>query len=88
MTVDLFTIKFTRSGLDYVRQILGARPYDEAGALTANIEVQRREQEQAAQQTAAAAAATPAPAPATVRALRAVKRTRPLVEDPGASAKS
>ena len=43
---DLYAIKFTRQGLDYVRQVLGGRPYDEAGPLIANIEVQRREQDE------------------------------------------
>jgi hypothetical protein len=55
---DVYDIKFTRAGLDYVRQVLGARPYDEAGPLIANIEQQRREQD--------------APPSASVQTLRAV----------------
>jgi len=89
MTADLLTIKFTRAGFDYVRGVLGARPYDEAGALIQNLELQRREQEQAAEvPTAPPPPAAAAPAPATVRRLRAVKRTRGPAEEPGASATS
>jgi hypothetical protein len=45
---DVYTLKLTRPGLDYVRQVLGTRPYDEVGPLIANLEQQRREQDEGA----------------------------------------
>jgi hypothetical protein len=48
----IYAIQFTAQGLDYLRQVLGQRPYDEAGPLIQAIEIQRREQDQ-----------PPAPAP-------------------------
>lgn len=38
------TIEFTPAGLDYVRRVLGTRPYDEAGPLIAELEQQRAAQ--------------------------------------------
>jgi hypothetical protein len=42
----IYPIQFTAQGLDYLRQVLGQRPYDEAGPLIQAIEIQRREQDQ------------------------------------------
>lgn len=72
MNASSYTIGFTPAGLAYVRQVLGARPYDEVAPLIASLEVQRAEQDQAR------AAQTP---PAEVRPLRPVE---PAAKDEGA----
>lgn len=38
-------IEFTPAGFDYVRRVLGTRPYDEAGPLIAEMEQQKAAQE-------------------------------------------
>jgi len=72
---DLYAIKFTRPGLDYVRQVLGGRPHDEVRPLIDNIELQKREQDEA----------EPAPMPEEVAAAAMeptprVRRGRPPIQ--------
>jgi hypothetical protein len=43
---DRYSIALTASGLAYVRQVLGTRPFDEVWALVQSIEQQRHEQDQ------------------------------------------
>lgn len=83
MSVESFSIKFTRQGLDYLRGVLGARPYDEVAPFLASIELQRREQEQP--EPAKEPTPAPAPVPAKVTPLRAVRRGRPPKQTPAPS---
>jgi hypothetical protein len=59
---ETYSIKLTRAGLDYLRQVLGARPYDEVGALVANLELQRRQQDEPANAALPPAVDPPMPA--------------------------
>ena len=45
---ERYSIAFTSAGRAYVRQALGARPFDEVWMLIQSIEQQRREQDQPA----------------------------------------
>jgi hypothetical protein len=64
MNPKTYTLQFTGPGLDYVRQVLGQRPFDEVAGLLSNIEQQRRAQDEPAPPPAAPpmpdAPATPA----------------------------
>jgi hypothetical protein len=59
---DRYSIAFSPAGLAYVRQTLGARPFDEVWMLIQSIEQQRQEQDQPA-------TAKPVPSPAPPLAL-------------------
>ena len=41
----IYSIQFNAAGLDYVRQVLGTRPFDEVGLLIRSIEQQRNDQD-------------------------------------------
>ena len=47
MTQKIYSIKFTGAGLDYIRQVLGTRAYDESAGLIQNLDQQRSEQDAA-----------------------------------------
>lgn len=69
---DRYSILFSASGLAYVRQVLGARPFDEVGLLIQSIEQQRHEQDNPP------APAPPPPPPGSERDPAEGEAPRPL----------